>query len=241
MPITRISISTGLAQSRRWTPRIGRLTCETARHLALWMSYEDTMRVADLKTRRSRAARVQEEIQATPDQVVEVTEFMHPRLQEICDTMPAWMGRSILRSKTLTALLSPLFRNGRHVQSTRLGWFLMLRLLAGLRPWRRGTLRYLEEQARIEAWLAIIHEAAKSDRAIALELVLNQRLIKGYGETFARGLKNFDAILAAYQQTKDRRDCATLLRELRDAALKDEEGQALSMALMQLKAPVTAA
>ncbi len=30
---------------------------ETARHLALWMSYEDTVRVADLKTRRSRFGR----------------------------------------------------------------------------------------------------------------------------------------------------------------------------------------
>ena len=36
-----------------------RLTRETARFLALWMSYEDIVRVADLKTRRSRLARVQ--------------------------------------------------------------------------------------------------------------------------------------------------------------------------------------
>jgi indolepyruvate ferredoxin oxidoreductase beta subunit len=211
------------------------LTRETARHLALWMSYEDTIRIADLKTRRSRVARVHEEVGAAPDQVVEVTEFMHPRLQEICETMPAWMGRSVQGSKTLSALLSPLFRKGRHVKSTSLGWFLTLHFLAGLRPWRRGTLRYREEQARIEAWLAIIRETAKSDRATALELALNQRLIKGYGDTFARGLKNFDAILSAYRQAKDRRDCSVLLRELRDAALKDEEGDALSAALAQLE------
>ena len=217
------------------------LTREAARYLALWMSYDDTIRIADLKTRKSRITRVHEEVHAAPGQVVDVTEFMHPRLQEVCDTMPAWMGRSVLRSKTLSALLSPLFRKGRHVKSTRLGWFLILYVLAGLRPWRRGTLRYHEEQARIEAWLALVGEAAKSNRAIALELVLNQRLIKGYGDTFARGLRSFDAIVAAYWQINDRRDCTALLRELRDAALKDEDGDALADALALLKPAVAAA
>ncbi len=210
------------------------LTSEAARHLALWMSYEDTIRVADLKTRASRAARVHAEVRATPEQVVTVTEFMHPRLQEVCDTMPAWMGRRVLGSKALSALLSPLFRKGRHVASTRLGWFLLLRSIAGLRPWRRGTLRFQEEQTRIEAWLALVCEAAGPDSAAALELVLGQRLIKGYGETFARGLRNFEHIVAAYRQIRTRPDCPALLRELREAALKDEEGHALSGALARL-------
>lgn len=210
------------------------LTSEAARHLALWMSYEDTIRVADLKTRASRIARVHEEVRAAPGQVVHVAEFMHPRLQEFCDTMPAWMGRRILASKALSTFLSPLFRKGRHVASTRLGWFLLLRLVAGLRRWRRGTLRYREEQARIEAWLALVGEAAKSNAAAALELVLTQRLVKGYGDTFARGLRNFDRILAAYRQVQDRADSAAILRGLREAALTDEEGHALSAALTQL-------
>lgn len=217
------------------------LTSEAARHLALWMSYEDTIRVADLKTRAGRAARVRTEIRALPDQVIHVTEFMHPRLQEICDTLPAWAGRRIRSSKALSALLSPLFRKGRHVTSTRLGWFLALHFIAGLRRWRRGTLRFQEEQARIEAWLALVCDATRSDRAAALELALNQRLIKGYGETFARGLRNFDAILAAYRQLQARPDCPALLRELREAALKDEEGRTLSQALARLGLAIDAA
>ena len=217
------------------------LTRETARHLALWMSYEDTIRVADLKTRRSRVARVHEEIRVRPDQVVHVTEFMHPRLQEICETLPARAGSLVLRSKAITALLSPLFRKGRHVTSTRLGWFLVLYVIAGLRPWRRGTLRYRQEQARIEAWLLLACDAAKSDTGAALELVLSQGLIKGYGDTFARGLRNFDILQSAYRQFQSRPDCAAILRRLRDAALKDEEGHALSAALAQLGLAVDAA
>lgn len=211
-----------------------RLTCEAARHLALWMSYDDTIRVADLKTRASRATRVRTEIRAQPEQVVTVTEFMHPRLEEVCDTMPAWLGRRIRDSKILSALLSPLFRKGRHVASSSPGWFLFLRVVAGLRPWRPSTLRFQEEQVRIETWLTLVCDAAKSDGATALELVLNQRLIKGYGETFARGLGNFDRIIAAYRRLQTRPDCPALLRELREAALKDEEGRALSGALTRL-------
>ena len=39
-----------------------RLLAETARHLALWMTYEDTIRVADLKTRATRFERVRGEV-----------------------------------------------------------------------------------------------------------------------------------------------------------------------------------
>ncbi|MCF8157240.1 MAG: indolepyruvate oxidoreductase subunit beta family protein, partial [Rhodoferax sp.] len=70
-----------------------RLLRETARHLALWMSYEDTIRVADLKTRASRFARVQGEVGVKADQQLAIREFMHPRVEEICDTLPAAIGR----------------------------------------------------------------------------------------------------------------------------------------------------
>lgn len=211
------------------------LTCETARHLALWMSYEDTIRVADLKTRRSRVERVHGEVRARAGQVVHVTEFMHPRLQEVCETMPAWLGRRILNSKTLSALLVPLFRQGRHVTSTRIRWFLILRLLAGLRVWRRGTLRFVEEQARIESWLALLRDAAQSDRAMACELARCQQLIKGYGDTFARGLRNFELLISVYRRLHGRADGAAVLRALREAALKDEDGQTLATTLAQLE------
>jgi indolepyruvate ferredoxin oxidoreductase beta subunit len=74
-----------------------------------------------------------------------------------------------------------------------------------------------------------------------LELVQSQGLIKGYGDTFARGLKNFDVLLSVYRRCRDRSDCAAILRGLREAALKDEEGRALSAALMQFGVAVDAA
>ena len=208
-----------------------RLTTEAARHLALWMAYDDTIRVADLKTRASRFARVREDIGFGSDDVVGVTEFMHPRLQEVCETVPAGLGRFILSNRLLTRALTPLFRSGRHVETTSLGWFLALRALALLRPMRPASLRCHEEQQRIERWLDAVVALAATDPAAALELVRCQRLLKGYSDTFERGLRNLNAILDRLPALAGQRDAAEVLRRAREAALQDETGEMLATAL----------
>ena len=212
------------------------LTAETARYLALWMSYEDSIRVADLKTRASRVARVEEEVRLKRDQLMAVTEFLHPRLAEVCDILPARLGRAVLRSRTAKRWSAPLFAKGRFAETSSLRWFLLLRLLAGLRRWRRGTLRYAEEQARITAWLAMVKDVAAGDQAVALELVRCQRLIKGYGDTFERGLRNFAAVAALHDRMRGNPGAAESIRQAREAALKDEDGAELERVLSQLAA-----
>ena len=71
---------------RRHGDGSGRLLAETARQLALGMTYEDTIRVADLKIRASRFARVRAEAELADGQILEIAEFLHPRTQEIADT-----------------------------------------------------------------------------------------------------------------------------------------------------------
>lgn len=203
------------------------LSTETARHLALWMSYEDTIRVADLKTRASRMQRVRSEVRAADEQLLSVTEFMHPRLQEVCETLPAGLGHAVLRSKRLSAILGRFFQKGRHVETTSLRWFLVLRALAKYRRFRRSSLRYREEQARIERWLADVQKAAGADLDLALEWVRCQRLIKGYGDTFERGLRNFEAIRAAFLALPPARRTANWLAQARAKALADEQGDSL--------------
>ncbi len=205
------------------------LTAETSRHLALWMSYEDTIRVADLKTRSTRFDRVRGEVKAQDEQVIAITEFMHPRLREMCEMLPASIGSRILGSPSASRFLGRFFTKGRHVQTTSVKWFLMLRLVAGLRPMRPRSLRYQEEQQRIEHWLELVADAARRDRATALELVRCQRLIKGYGDTFDRGLRNYSAIIDYYRENPVG---AERLTELRELALSDETCQALDRALV---------
>lgn len=207
------------------------LTTETAAALALWMAYDDTIRVADLKTRASRAARVRGEVRVKNDQLLSVTEFMHPRLREICETLPAPIGRRLLHSSTAEKLLGRFFTKGRHVETTRLRWFLMLSLLAAMRPMRRSSLRYQEEQQRVEEWLSAVHTFARPAPDLALEIVRCQNLIKGYGDTFDRGLTNFGKIFAFVQSG---RATANDVAALRQAALVDEQGLALAAELNRL-------
>jgi indolepyruvate ferredoxin oxidoreductase beta subunit len=201
------------------------------------MSNEDTIRVADLKVRGSRFARVRDEVKARPGEIVEVVEYMHPRTQEICETLPAGLGRRLLASPRARRLLDRMFSKGRHVRTTRVRWFLVLSFLAALRPMRRKTLRYAVEQARIEEWLDLVLKTARAgDRDCAAELVACQRLIKGYGDTHERGLANYRRIVSQWPRLAGRPDAAATLRRLRDAALADEEGRALSEALEPLAA-----
>lgn len=203
------------------------LSGEAARHLALWMAYEDTIRVADLKIRSSRFDRVQSEVQVKDGQVLSVTEYMHPRLQEVCETLPASIGCFILTRPGLRRRLEPFFARGRHVETTSLGWFLTLRLMAGMRGMRRRSLRHIAEQARIENWLQEVRDSARHNVAFATELVRNQRLIKGYSDTFERSLANFERVMAVAKPLGVAADAAARVRRLRDAALADDSGKAL--------------
>lgn len=213
------------------------LTATVARHLALWMSYEDTIRVADLKTRRKRFARVRDEVQAQSEQIVYMTEFMHPRFDEVCETLPAGLGAKLYASSRARRWCAPLFRKGRHIQTAHVSGFLLLYAVAGLRRWRRGTLRYRWEQERIGAWLARIESLAPRAGGydVAIELAECQRLVKGYSDTHERGLKNFGVVVEAVQRLSDRADLAAIVKRLRTAALADEEGRQLGAALDELK------
>jgi indolepyruvate ferredoxin oxidoreductase beta subunit len=111
-----------------------------------------------------------------------------------------------------------------------------------MRRWRRGSLRYAVENARIEAWLARIDRHANIDVALALEIARCQRLVKGYSDTHERGTRNFDKLMHAADTLAGRPQAAAALRRLRDAALADEHGQALDAQLAaELDAALAAA
>ncbi len=202
-----------------------------AKYLATAMAYDDIYRVADLKTRGSRFARVRREAQVAPHQLMRVTEFMHPRMDEFCGSLPAALGRAIESRPRLFARLDRLVNRGRRVRTDSIRWFLMLYMLGGLKRFRRGTLRHAIEVAHRDAWLARVKAAAAKDPALALELLRVRRLVKGYSDTHARGLSKYDQVMAGAQKLEGRPDAADWVRRLREAALKDEEGAALAGAL----------
>lgn len=207
----------------------------SARSLALWMTFEDTIRVADLKTRASRFARVREEIRAAPGQLFGITEFMKPRVEEIAGTLPAGLGRRLLASPRLYGWLRRR-TSGKQIRTGTVAGFLLLHTVGGLRRWRRSTLRFHDENARIEAWLGRIEQLAARHYSLAVELARAQRLIKGYGDTHERGWRNFSALVGQLELLAARSDGALWLSRLQNAALADEEGQALARELAALSA-----
>jgi indolepyruvate ferredoxin oxidoreductase, beta subunit len=209
------------------------LTEATARSLALWMTFEDTIRVADLKTRSTRFTRVRDEIRADAGQLFGITEFMKPRVTEIAGTLPAGLGRWLLRSPGMNRLLTR-WTGGKQIRTGTVTGFLMLHMLGGLKRWRRGTLRFHEENARIEQWLERIGGLAATNYALAVELARAQRLVKGYGDTHERGWRNFSALVDKLDELAPRSDGAAVFARLQAAALADEEGKALARELAEI-------
>ena len=207
------------------------LTQAAAKYIAVAMAYDDVYRVADLKTRASRFERVRKEVGVAPDQLIYTTEFMHPRMDEVAGSLPKALGRFIEERPSLFKTLDRVVNRGRRVRTGTIRWFLMLYILGGLKRFRRGTLRHATEVAHRDAWLARVKQAATKDYDLAVELLNNRRLVKGYSDTHARGLSKFDRVMAAADKLEGRPDAAEWVRRLREAALKDEEGVALDGAL----------
>ena len=167
------------------------LTREAARLLSLWMSYEDVIRVADLKTRISRFARVRVESLAATEELVTIVDYLKPGIEEIADILPPGLEepmRKWAQGRPLAFALK--------LRTSTISGFLALRLLAWLKPWRRKSSRFLLEDATIARWLGALKRLALAslDRELALEIAQCARLVRGYGETQRRGRKALEKI-----------------------------------------------
>jgi len=216
-----------------------RLTKAVARGLALWMAFEDTIRVAQLKVQPERIAEVRQTVRARPGSVVHVSEFLRPRLEEICGTLPRRIGHRLLASHRGRALVER-FSRERRIRTTTIGGFLTLRAVAGLKRWRRGTLRFAQERARIDSWLAQIRDAGRFDYDLAVELADCHKLVRGYGDTHARGAAHLRTIAQIAQQLAGRPGSAAVIARLRRAAQADDTGAAVRQELKTLGLPDTA-
>ena len=178
------------------TDASARLTIETARHTALWMTYEDTIRVAFLKTRKKRFERVSDEARVSDDQLMEVREYLHPQIEEVTDTLPTALGRWMLRSKAANALIYKATHKGLKLNTSSVWGYTMLYTMARMRPIRRRSLRFGLEQQRIDAWLGLVRQYAATNYDFACEIAECAQVIKGYGETHARGWASFESLMA---------------------------------------------
>jgi indolepyruvate ferredoxin oxidoreductase beta subunit len=231
-----------IAYGNEYLNRLRELVCKdtgyqrnAAKYIANALCYDDILRVADLKTRAARRGRVQAEQQISSDDVVQVTEYFHPRGAEFCTTLPAQLGQWIVDRPKVFAFVDRLVNRGRRLRTDGVLGFGALWLVAGWRKARRGTLRHKVEQAHLDRLIRMAEAAAVRDPAFGSELFACQRLIKGYSDTHARGTSKFDRLMTVLPYVERRSDAADWVRRLRIAALQDEQGTALAGAIATIK------
>ena len=214
----------------------GRLIRETARQLAVRMTFEDVIRVAEAKIAPERFARIRQELGLKDGEPFRIVDFLKPGLEEFCQILPPRLAQSILGWAARRGW-RPHF--GMEIESTSLTGYLRFWALAKLKRLRPRGHRFAQEQAAIAAWLALIVEAAHLSADVALEVAECARLIKGYGDTWQRGSANYQTIVAqVIRPTLAGQIALTVaadaIASARTAALVDPEGDGLAKCLAEI-------
>ena len=237
--LERMRVLTGAVSSPD-EPQTSHALGEAARRLALWMAYEDIPRVADLKTRGNRFARIREEAEMQPGQLLRVYEYLKPGAEEIADMLPVSWGERIMKRIAAGKGL-PFTGRGLALSTTSITGNFMMRLMAWMGRFRRKSLRFAQEQAAIDIWLEALVKTLPRSAAFAGALAELPRLRKGYGETQARGRANYQAVLEAIvlpaSASGGEDQSAVWLRNAIGAALADPESNKLATVLAEGAAP----
>jgi indolepyruvate ferredoxin oxidoreductase beta subunit len=216
-------------------------TREAARSLALWMAFDDVVRVADLKSRASRFARVRREVGLGEGELLRLYDYLKPGVAEIAAMLPQSAATRLLRweRRRIVAGRQPLgfaLALGTH----RVHNLILLRLLAAFKGLRRRGSRFAQEQAMIERWLDRTERGLRACWSLGHQLALCGRLVKGYGSTNARGKEALMHILdhlvdgGGFPDPEAR---ASAVRQAREAAFSDDAGALLDRTLSQFGAP----
>ncbi|MGH6980509.1 MAG: indolepyruvate oxidoreductase subunit beta family protein, partial [Stellaceae bacterium] len=250
--VKRLTAYQSAAYARRYVERLkpiaaadkssgadGKLLAETGRHLALRMSFEDVIRVAEAKLDPARMKRIAQEVGAKPGEPVAVTDFFKPGIEELVSILPSFLARPILAWSERRGWLGKIYW-GMSVQSTSVSGYLKLRLLASFKRLRPWSYKFREEQVAIDGWLGLVASAAARSPELALEVADCARLIKGYGDTLKRGQTSYRTIVTrVIQPALDGKwpagHAADAVASARAAALADPEGDSLSRTLGEIE------
>jgi indolepyruvate ferredoxin oxidoreductase beta subunit len=212
------------------------LTREAARHVALWMAYQDTIQVAQQKLRQGRMGRIRDEAKIRDEQLFEVREYLHPQVDEIIDTLPTWLGHPLSRSEIFRKVVHATTHKGMVLNTSSIYGQTLLTILARTRPMRPRSVRFVREQEEIDRWMNRALVVAPTDQALAIEIVKLQHVLKGYGSTYEHGGESFALLMAAADTLEGTGDAGPRLAELHEAALADESGDKLQEELADVEA-----
>jgi uncharacterized protein DUF6537 len=204
---------------------------EIARLMALRMSYEDPIRIAQTKLAGLDAAPDSARARSEDD----VKKF---RLDELIGALPGKVAEPVL------GVLE--WRGWVHKSvsmrfSSNNAWGVRrLKAEAMLRRWRLFSVRYAEERIWVERWLHMIDRALVKQPAAASAIVQSASMIQGYGDVYRQGLADWNLIIdslvkPAFDAALDLPDLAGAIEQARAAAMPDPRQASLKRTIAEIR------
>ena len=207
---------------------------DIARLMAARMSSQDPIRIARLKlAERYESSRA-------PANSSDICKF---RIDELVGALPAIVAEYMLDALDWAGWAhKPV--SIRFSTTSRWG-IRRLKIEAGLKRWRRYSVRYAKERLWVERWLHMIGRSLDKQPAAAAEIVQTATMIRSYGEVYRQGMADWNAIIDGL--VKPTFDGALALSglggavaEARAAALPDPQQAALKRTIAEIRARVLA-
>ena len=214
-----------------------RLTEYFAKNLALLMSYEDGIRVADLKIKSDRFKRIKEEMRLRDDQVFKVIDYLKPDAEELYGLLPYFLVAPAVRF-TETGLFKRIWpwkkplTFGQTPTTSSFSGYTRLWFLTKMRFMRRHSFRFRKEHALIKKYIESVKYYASLDYRVGCLVAKSGSMVKGYGKVrrrtmgaFARFIENVIFPLAEFEKNKRKNYDITL--EIGEEALKLISGETI--------------
>ena len=207
------------------------MLAEIARLMAIRMSYLDPIRIAQLKL-----ARFNEGAGGNYDPVVDVRKF---RIDELVTALPAIIAEYLIDALAWAGW-SHMRVSIRFSAASRYG-VRRLKIEAGLKRWRRYSIRYSKERVWVERWLHMISRSLTKQPAAAAAIVQTAGMIKGYGDIYRQGMADWNAIIdglakPTFDGVLALPDLGTAIAEARASAIPDPRQVALKRKIAEIRA-----
>jgi Family of unknown function (DUF6537) len=210
---------------------------EMARLMAMRMSYEDPIRIAQAKLAEFEADPANPRARSADD-------IRHFRLDELIDALPAAVAEPVLDGLDWVGWAHKPVRirfSGKSRLSLR-----RLKIEASLRRWRLFSVRYARERAWVERWLHMISRSLDKQPRAASVLVQTATMIQGYGDGYRQGLADWHAIIdglakPTFDGLLPLTDLAGAVAEARAAAMPDPRQAALKRTIAEIRADAQSA
>ncbi|WP_035728599.1 DUF6537 domain-containing protein [Bradyrhizobium murdochi] len=206
---------------------------EIARLMAVRMSYQDPIRIAQIKLA---------ELHGPPGVLAGSVEVKKFRLEELIGALPAVIAEYLLDALEWVGWTHKRV-SIRFSTASRFG-IRRLKIEAGLRRWRLLSVRYAKERVWVERWLHMIDRSLTKQPQAAPTIIQTATMIEGYGDVYRQGMADWNAIIdglakPTFDGVLALSDLAGAIVEARAAALPDPRQTALKRKIAEIRARVS--